>query len=626
MPRNAKAATRPYEQLIFSPRTFDLKEFEELGRAAKDAGFTHLYISTLRDRTDYRGEDKDSPWCEWSVVLPSVFKHVTPPGLEDAFPRAFVQRQMDWMKRKHAICEKLGLRAAYHGCEPHWLSERVYEKHPEWRGARCDNCLRTVGMFFAPNTDHPEVREAYRWGIERITKACPLIDTFYLATNDSGAGFIWSPKLYVNANGPTGYEGRDSGVRVAEFLELLRDGARAGGATDPRVYMDLWFAPEEKHLVSRSMKPGIGIATTLKSSDPALVRECSLGGAGTWSVAGNVNMEPMISSFASPLGVLGAAASIKSGRVARFHSGGASREYFAAFKIAMSIPVPQTPGERVAAMRTLAAGLYAEDVADRVVEAWEAIERAGTIAGGACVEPMGGPVIMRWLTRPLVAHQELLSEAEKAYWVKHIYQSQASQPEAWLDYTNMCGSPFPRRWEDASFMAIGVDQVEGTLHEAAMLLKAASEATKNRAAAKRLLVEHYRALALRCCYKTVRHFVQVAALIRERDEQNAVLAARGEPMLSTKPERPDLPHGNIGSHGLFFMHRALRWELDNVYDLIKVLKACPEPIFQTAPDEAREGVLLLGPNLLPKLEKKARIMLKHWREAEIGWYRPTLGG
>ncbi len=625
-PKTPPAPARPYDQLIFSPRTFDLKTFEELGRAAKDAGFTHLYISNLRHRTDFRGEDRDSPWCEWSKVLPAIFKHVTPRGLEDAYPAAWVKREQDWLRRKHAICEKLGLRAAYHGCEPHWLSERVYARHPEWRGARCDNSLRTTGLFFAPDTDHPEVRAAYRWGVRELVRLCPLIDTFYLATNDSGAGFIWSQKLYVNPNGPTGREGRDIGQRVAAFLELLREGARKGGARDPRVFVDLWFAPEEKHLVSRGMTPGIGLSTVLPSDDPARVRECSLAGAGGWSLMGGVNMEPFLPEFPNPAGVLAAAAALRTGRVARYHAGGCSRTYFDAIKLAQSIPAPATPTDRVAAWRQLAAGLYAEPAADRVVAAWEALERAQTMAAAGSVDVFGGPVMLRWLIRPLVAHQDRLTAAERAYWIDGLYQSHASQPESWLDYTNVCGTPFPRHWEDASCIAIAVDQVEGALQEAAAHFEAAAAAADHREVSRRLRVERARALALRCCYLTVRHFGQMAALIRIRDAQAAQLAARGETMGSTRPELPDLPHGNTGSHGLFFMHRTMRWELDNTHDLIRILKGCPEPLIHTAPDAARAGALLLGPDLIPGLEKKARIMLKHWRDAEIGWYRPTLGG
>jgi hypothetical protein len=34
----------------------------------------------------------------------------------------------------------------------------------------------------------------------------------------------------------------------------------------------------------------------------------------------------------------------------------------------------------------------------------------------------------------------------------------------------------------------------------------------------------------------------------------------------------------------------------------------------------------MGGNIAVQLQKKVDIMLKYWRTAEIGFYRPTLGG
>jgi hypothetical protein len=615
-------------QLIFNPRTVDLKEYEALARRAKAAGFTHLYISQLSGRTDFRGENVDSPWTEWSNIMPSFFKHATPPGMEDAFPAAFVKREMAWMKRKHAICAKLGMRAAYFATEPLWISERVYEKHPEWRGSRCDNSLRTTGLFFAPNTDHPEVREAYRRALEIIVAACPLLDTFVLHTNDCGAGYHWTERLYVNPNGATGYENRDMGERVAGFLDTVRQGALDGGAQDPRVFTSMygWFKPQETHLVARSLKPGIGCVGVFRHPDPALVKECSLANAGGWSEGGGAGMDPILRSYPQPLWVMHAAAHIQRGPAVRFDTGGVSTDYFDALQLALELPPPNTPSERLKVLLHMASGLYGADVAEEVVSAWQTMDRAETLASVAGAPLFVGPVMLRWLVRPLVAHQELLTPAEKAYWTRWLYQSEKSQPDTYLDYVNCSGYRLVDNWADASRTAITIDSVEGTLNEAAMQLKAASQKAKSRAGARKLLLDHYRVLAKRSMYLTMRHVVQVATLTYLRDAQGAALTARGESMGSISPERPDLPHGNMGSIGLFYLHRALRWELDNTHALIKILEECPEPLFYTAPSEAHEGSLVLGPNLLADLKRKVRIMLKHWRDAEVGWYRPTLGG
>jgi hypothetical protein len=74
------------------------------------------------------------------------------------------------------------------------------------------------------------------------------------------------------------------------------------------------------------------------------------------------------------------------------------------------------------------------------------------------------------------------------------------------------------------------------------------------------------------------------------------------------------------------MHRAMRWELDNVTELIKLTEASPAPLFTIAPRKDMECSFLIGPDFVEQLKRKRAIMLKHWREAEFGWYRPTLDG
>jgi hypothetical protein len=70
----------------------------------------------------------------------------------------------------------------------------------------------------------------------------------------------------------------------------------------------------------------------------------------------------------------------------------------------------------------------------------------------------------------------------------------------------------------------------------------------------------------------------------------------------------------------------MRWELDNTYELIRLLESSPEPLLFTEKDKANEGSLFLGPDVLDNLRRKADIMLKYWRTAEDGYYLPTKGG
>ena len=614
------SAIPPGKILIFSPRTRDMKEFEILARAAKEAGFTHVRISELSGRTDLQGLDKDSPWCDWSTILPTIFKHSTPPGIEDAYPADFVKRERALMKAKYDIAEKLGLRAAYYGLEPNWLNDAVYRKHPQWRGSRADNALRSTGMYFAPNTDHPEVRELYRWALKDICTLCPNLDVFQFVTNDSGAFYPWAQRLFVNQHGPTGYENRDMGERVVGFLQALRQGALDAGV-DAHFYTAQGFTTEERLLLQKSLQPGIGVEGM--APEP-YTEEGSLSGCGSWGGTGWMPALP-VNKQPTPMEVVGGVANLKTSKVRRFGSGGNSLDYFVAFKAALACPPATSVRSRLDVLEKVAAAVYAPDVVDAVIQAWDSLELAYTMMDGSSgfgVDVWTGPVMGRWINRPLVAHQELLTEDERAYWEPYLYQSKVAQPDTYLDYLTILPYPEATTWEEASKTCMYIDRVSDILASAANGLSAAAGKTENAQARAKLKLDADRVRVLRCLTLTVRQYLQVGTLIRQRDLENAQA-----PKLTTiEPISPNLPKGNLGSSGLFFMHRAMRWELDNTYELISLLEQSPEPLIFTEQDQANEGSLLLGPHLLEQLHRKVEIMLKYWRTAEDGYYQPTKGG
>lgn len=618
-----KTSSEPKKQLIYAPNAFDLKTFESLAAGAAEAGFTHIDISGLSERTDWRGEDKDSPWCEWSVGAASIFKHVTPKGLEEAYPADFVRRQFDYLRAKHRIVKKLGLRASYSAIEPQWLSERVYRQHPEWRGSRADNSLRSVGMFFAPNTDHPEVREAYRAGVEMLLKECPLIETFSFHTNDAGAFMPWAKRNFLLPNGPTGTSGRDMGERVVGWLSSLRQGALDAGV-DAWFFIDCryWFNDDEAHCILKSLKPGIGIHGMALGEQ---VRDHSLIGCGQWN--GGYFNEVIVPEYPTPWSVVEGVRAIKTSPVRRLTTGGMTRDFFPVFKAAMAMPAATTEKLKLEVLRKMAETRYAADVVDDAVDAWYLMERAETMMGISGVNPRNHIAMLRWLVRPLVPHQELLTDDEKNYWLPYIYQSRDSQPDAWMDYVNHSGYRIVNNWEEAARVCCAIDRIEATLLQAAETLRAAANKTSSSTAREKLTADSYRVRALRCLTLTTRHTLQMGTLIYLRDAALKKIAARGEPMASTNPDDyPSLPKGNYGDNGLFFMYRTMRWELDNINELIKLMKESPVPIIYSCPNEKWVGSLVMGGNIAEQLQKKVDIMLKYWRTAEIGFYRPTLGG
>jgi hypothetical protein len=457
-----------------------------------------------------------------------------------------------------------------------------------------------------------------------MCRELPLLEIFGFATNDSGAGFPWTKRLYVNPNGPTGYLGRDIGDCVVNFALAMRDGARDAGV-EAAIFFPAsgWFNDDEAHLIRKSLKPGVGIygvAPEPHTADGSLIG-CGGWGGSVWRPA------PLVDKFPSPMSVVNGARNILTSKVRTLEAGGNSFDYFIALKAALQMPPATNERTKMDVLRKIAAEVFASDVVDEIVDAWYTLERADTMAGVAGVDTFGGPVMLRWLTRPFVAHQELLTEEEKSYWTPYIYQSQASQPDAWLDYLNQSGYKKACTWEDAGKICCAIDAVESTLAAAANKLQEAADKTKDKKAKEKLIADSFRVRALRCVTLTTRHYLQLGTLIYARDAFLKKLAARGEIMTSTDPDDyPGLPKGNYGDNGLFFLHRSMRWELDNTSELIKLVKESPVPLFYTAPTKEFACSLLLEPNYAENLQKKVDITLKYWRTAEIGWYRPTLGG
>ncbi|HUW56127.1 MAG TPA: hypothetical protein VMZ92_05790 [Planctomycetota bacterium] len=599
---------RPCDRLVVGIGERDLDGFEAGVKRARDMGATHVVISALRDRTDYRGENEGSPWTEWNMGFSSIFKHATPPALKDLYPAAWQKRQMAFMKAKHDIVARLGLRCAYHGLEPHWISERIYAKHPEWRGSRCDNSLRTVGMFFAPNTDHPEVREAYRDAVKMILKACPALNIFRFHTNDCGAGYPWASKLYVNPNGPTGSEGGDMGLRVAGFLKTIRDGAREAGV-DAWVYTHpFMMTPDELHLLRRSLEPGIGVTSHRGDvgADPAFTLG-DIGGYGNGLVEG----------LGTPWSIIAGVARMKTSKI-RSYTASSGAKFELAFTTAMKEPPAENEQQRMQVAARIAEAMYGKETVPQVIDAWYSLKEAHTKEAAIGI-PYYGVLALRWLVRPLVAHQSLLKPAERSYWEPYIYQSRESQPETYLDYLNMTGRDCVSNWAHSATICAAAYGIVGTYRAAAGHFEAAGKIAKRAGAKKELKIEALRCRAQACVLFTVHNFLEMGTLIMARDKDPKTESVDPEIV-------PQSNDGSMGSSGLFMMYRTLRWELDNVNELIRLMEQSPVPLIHHARDKAWEGALLYGPDILANLKKKARIMVKYWRSAEQGYYRSTKGG
>ena len=602
-------------KLIFSPDTSDLKEFEKLVKEAKTAGMTHILISGLLGRTDFQGVDSDSPWCEWSRGTSSIFKHILPEELKDAYPKEYVRTQMDFLKKKHAIVAKCGLKAAYYGNEPHWLNEKVYEKHPDWRGARCENSLRSVGMFFAPCVDNPEVLELYRKAAAKLVKEAPLIDTIMFKSNDAGSGMCWSGQLYVNENGASNCRFRNMGKRVVGFLSAIQEGASISGA-DAEVFMNTWFPQAEVESIIANLKPKMGILTGHGSMPGDTTVPLMMKNVAPW-----VQTAYQPNNYSNPCTMAESLFNFRRSKNDNFMFTGKEKE-LNAIKIFSKFEGTGTEKDKMGLLEKFAEELYGKEVVTEVVDAWYKLDKADSfyrLGGLSLPRFMMATMTLRWLNRPLVARQERLSEEEKSYWLPYIYQSQGSQPSVYMDYLSFTGSPDLKTWEQAGIISCAIDTISDTYAAAASLLERAGKKANNNKIKEQLFTEAMELKVRKCMTLTIRHTIQVATLGYERDRWNLLHP-------KTSEVDPEVPANPRGTPGLWYMYRALRWELDNMTELIAILKSSKVQLLNTSKTKEEQHAFIFGPDILSEIQKKVKIMLKHWRDAEDGYYRPTTGG
>ncbi|MFH1708012.1 MAG: hypothetical protein ABIF71_08840 [Planctomycetota bacterium] len=210
--------------------------------------------------------------------------------------------------------------------------------------------------------------------------------------------------------------------------------------------------------------------------------QCSLGNAGSWGG----EFGEIIDGFPTPHAVLGGVTRVKTSAAVRFQAAGDNPAFFTLFNAAMARPAAVTARARLETLGAMAAALYAGDVTDLVLDAWDLLRQIQVREQTGGVFYLGGPVMLRWLIRPLVARQELLTPEERAYWEPYLYQSRTAQPESYLDYLNVTGKPVAASWDVATPTCIAVDSIDAELRAAAALLEQAHDKTADKAAAGRL--------------------------------------------------------------------------------------------------------------------------------------------
>ena len=587
----------------------DLDAYAAAAERLAAAGATHMLISALSEKSRYEIEDVTDPYLHWAIGNATFFKFAPPEALGGCVPAEFAEANIVLLRRRSEILKRFGLRGAFWCVEPMYLPESVFEAHPEWRGPRVDQPRRSRHPRFAPCLDRPEVLAMYQESARRILAAASAPDTILIGSNDSGAGICWSDGLYPEPNGPTACRNLHYGKRVADWVEAIQRGARdAGGEVE--VFVGTHAMSEAQVAALAAVAPrGMGFRVRRGAETLAAVPHMKVSSFAAQSgkpVIGIPNPWALIQAVAAATQADRASVSFETG-IASAADG--EDLMLKVFRMARTRPT-ETAFARMQVLRDAARDEAGDAGADLLFDMWMNIERGlanlNLLSFGGTFTQIAIPA-QRWLTRPFVPFPLELTPDEKDYYRPFLFQANSEEEAA--DMTNLQANKVvvgvPHARTIARLMAAAADPIRKAALQAASL----SEASDTDAARDAFGLLALRLRSLGSVIRTCSNAPQFQAYMDRR-----------KALAEVPPERPEWTPGEPERTWVMDLFRD---ELDNVTELIGLMRSAPAPIFETAPDKEREDPFTFGPDLVGQLEKKRRIMMDHWLDFDRLYPRPN---
>lgn len=221
------------------------------------AGVTHVQINYLPDSLHPEQLNQPDNVYLWFASFGAPLDLFVSSSLNRGlYPEMYLERNRHILLRFAAAARRHGLKPLLYLCEPRFVPERFFQKHPTLRGPRVDNPVCSKTPLYALCTDRPEVLAHYR---ELMTQMMDLVPDLALATiftSDSGAGFDYNPDTYAGPNG-AGFNRRiPLEKRVSRFLTTLLE---AGRTRNPKftVHLTSGFPPAIREEILAVSPPGV---------------------------------------------------------------------------------------------------------------------------------------------------------------------------------------------------------------------------------------------------------------------------------------------------------------------------------------------------------------------------------
>ena len=214
-------------------------------RGLAEHGFTHVEVNGLATPFPYEPGVPDEYYSQFYTYCAGLNQFVDTPLTQGIYPEAYLQANLNHLKRLTDLCVRHGLKPGLLCFEPRSLPEHFFQQYPTLRGARIDHPFRSHKPRYTLAQDHPVTQKHYRQLMQNLMEEVPELSYLSVWSNDSGAGFEHTSSLYVGRNGGP-YMIREwrshediaevAGKSVTRFLDLLQD---AAAEVNPDFLVDL---------------------------------------------------------------------------------------------------------------------------------------------------------------------------------------------------------------------------------------------------------------------------------------------------------------------------------------------------------------------------------------------------
>jgi hypothetical protein len=582
----------------------ELKSFEAYVIKAKKIGATHVDITFNLPPALWQFDTPGDPYPVWYAYRPGLMKIFPPDELKPYVNLNYAKKVVSLLMARCKILRKHGMKGVYFANEPYVLPEAFFKDHPELRGARVDHPNRSRVARFAPCVDEPEVLAMYKKSMQLLLASCPEIEIFSFLTSDSGSGFGWSPALYSGQNGNSNYRQRPMSDRVVGFMETLRDAAKEMGKhievnihpIIPRQWMIKTFNHPE--LISAKLSDGLTLGNYKNADGQQFDSGISGWGRNSFSpVLGLPNpvlrARQLVARFQKdkPVG----------SQLLVSYDDPSTADFNLSLYHFFEQAKPHSTVEMMQVLRKFAKTMVGEQGADDLLEIWLSLD---DISNDLQVLNFGpvlffGPVLDRWINRPLVPVPENLTAKEKDYYRPFIFQAKGEEQAN--DLVDIQAMRMFEGYGARLLVQRVYEMVIPKLKLAEKLTYKLQRQAKDTEAASKWKAFKDRLAVLHSLVRTINNVVGYQALLDIAHNRN--VPPESNPVLGTGPswDRQEIM-------------RIARNEIDNAVSLRKILESSKIPLIQEAILPKYETIMMLGPNLTSQLKRKIDIMNAHWED------------